>query len=147
MENVQINFSKKNIKVNKQQHDIITEQPTKDICIISCAGSGKTLTITARVAYMINYYDCDPESFIITTFTRNAAEDMKNRIEQFIGVSRMLCGTFHSISLMTLNKYTPFVLDENIHIDETQYLFYEFLKFSEKFNIKEISLPLKLYMF
>ena len=69
MENVQINFSKKNIKVNKQQHDIITEQPTKDICIISCAGSGKTLTITARVAYMINYYDCDPESFIITTFT------------------------------------------------------------------------------
>ena len=136
-ENIQIKFSKKNVKVDKQQHDIITQPQTKDICIISCAGSGKTQTITSRVCYMIEYYGCDPESFMITTFTRNASEDMKNRIEQFIGVSRVLCGTFHSISLMTLNKYTPFVLDENIHIDETQYLFYDFLKSEESMEFKE----------
>lgn len=136
-ENIPIKFNRKTVNVDKQQHNVVTLPQTNDICIISCAGSGKTQTITSRVSYMIDYLGCDPTSIMITTFTRNASDDMKDRIEQFIGYTGILCGTFHSISLIVLNKYTPYVLDENIHIDETQYLFYEFLKSDESIEFRE----------
>ena len=51
------------------------------ICIIACAGSGKTTTIINKVYYMINHLNCNPEQFVLTTFTNNAANEMIKEIK------------------------------------------------------------------
>ena len=132
-----IKFPNNNIEVNNQQYRIITYDKNKSISIISCAGSGKTLTITAKIAYMIYQYNCNPDEFFIATFTRNAAKDMKERINSFIGQTDIYCGTFHSLGMKILNYYDFQYIDNNNHVDETQYLFYDFLKSDKSFTFKK----------
>jgi len=137
METKSINLNNININVNEQQYDAITSPIDKDICIIAPAGSGKTLTITAKIAYMINKLGCDPESFFITTFTRNAAEEMNVRLKNYIGDVGILCGTFHSLSYRILKRY-KIIPDTDYHnIDEIQYMFNTFLESDEAIPFKE----------
>ncbi|WP_099301860.1 ATP-dependent helicase [Bacillus sp. Marseille-P3800] len=68
------------------------------------AGSGKTSSITRRIAHMISN-DIDPNSILLTTFTKQAAQEMKKRISKFIGKHQLDCltiGTLHSISFKIL---------------------------------------------
>ena len=133
--NENINFPYYSISLNKKQYEIVTNKKldSKKL-ILSCAGSGKTLTITARICYMIYKLGCNPNEFILATFNRNAAEEMNQRICKFIGFNEVNCGTFHSLGLRLLRKYDYMFLDEEYHIDETQLIFLKFLT-SERSNI------------
>jgi len=67
--------------------------------IIAGAGSGKTKTITHRIAYMLQQ-NIFPERIMALTFTNKAANEMKNRIAQMVSyktAQRLWMGTFHSI--------------------------------------------------
>jgi hypothetical protein len=44
--------------------------------IYATPGSGKTTTITARIAYLVEYYDIDPSKILLVTFSRAAAQEM-----------------------------------------------------------------------
>ena len=88
-------FSK--VSLNNQQFKIVTEENSKDKLLLSCAGSGKTLTIISKICYMINNLNCDPDEFLICAFNRNAGEELKKRICNLIGITDLICGTFHSI--------------------------------------------------
>ena len=133
--NENINFPYYSISLNKKQYEIVTnESLNSKKLILSCAGSGKTLTITARICYMIYKLGCNPSEFILATFNRNAAEEMNQRICKFIGFNEVNCGTFHSLGLRLLRKYDYMFLDEEYHIDETQLIFLKFLT-SERSNI------------
>jgi hypothetical protein len=133
--NENINFPYYSISLNKKQYEIVTnESLDSKKLILSCAGSGKTLTITARICYMIYKLGCNPSEFILATFNRNAAEEMNQRICKFIGFNEVNCGTFHSLGLRLLRKYDYMFLDEEYHIDETQLIFLKFLT-SERSNI------------
>jgi hypothetical protein len=133
--NENINFPYYSISLNKKQFEIVTnEDLNSQKLILSCAGSGKTLTITARICYMIYKLGCNPNEFILATFNRNAAEEMNQRICKFIGFNEVNCGTFHSLGLRLLRKYDYMFLDEEYHIDETQLIFLKFLN-SERSNI------------
>ena len=72
-------------KLNKEQLEIVLNNDFLDkkysMCIKACAGSGKTTTIISKIIYMIKDLECDPEDFFITTFTRNAASELKDRLE------------------------------------------------------------------
>ena len=86
--NENINFPYYSISLNNKQYEIVTnEKLDSKKLILSCAGSGKTLTITARICYMIYKLGCNPSEFILATFNRNAAEEMNQRICKFIGSS------------------------------------------------------------
>jgi superfamily I DNA/RNA helicase len=77
------------------------------MCIIACAGSGKTTTIISKIIYMIKDLGCKPEHFFITTFTRNAASELKNRLSEYLTenqIGLMTIGTFHSIAYQYVNK-------------------------------------------
>ena len=133
--NENINFPYYSISLNKKQYEIVTnEKLDSQKLILSCAGSGKTLTITARICYMIYKLGCNPNEFILATFNRNAAEEMNQRICKFIGFNEVNCGTFHSLGLRLLRKYDYMFLDEEYHIDETQLIFLKFLT-SDRSNI------------
>ena len=68
------------------------------VMIIAGAGSGKTRTLTYRIAHLLEI-GADPFRILALTFTNKAAKEMKDRITQLVGpAARSLwMGTFHSI--------------------------------------------------
>ena len=84
----------------------------------SVAGSGKTATITARTAYMIEK-GINPESILMFTFTRKAALEMKSRLVQKIGeqAKKVMICTYHSFSSMLLRRFSYLIgYDRNFTI-------------------------------
>lgn len=77
--------------------------------ILAGAGSGKTLTITTRLAYLIGEVGIDPLNTLTLTFTNKAATQMKLRALNLIRSSQpsanpLLC-TFHKFGLLFLKLY------------------------------------------
>jgi DNA helicase-2/ATP-dependent DNA helicase PcrA len=69
------------------------------LLILAGAGSGKTRTLTYKIAYLISHYKIDPSNILAMTFTNKAAREMKERINKLVGgdAKSMWIGTFHSI--------------------------------------------------
>lgn len=65
--------------------------------VLAGPGSGKTRVITERVRYLIDEYNVSPDNILVVTFTRAAAEEMRQRYNKTGGRSGVLFGTFHSI--------------------------------------------------
>jgi ATP-dependent DNA helicase pcrA len=77
--------------------------------ILAGAGSGKTKTITTRLAYLISEVGIDPNNTLTLTFTNKAANEMRNRAIKMLGASGksitpLLC-TFHKFGLLFLKFY------------------------------------------
>ncbi len=74
--------------------------------VIAGAGSGKTRTLVYRVAYLIDR-GVDPQTILLLTFTRKAAQEMLNRAGLLIGArcDRVTGGTFHSVANTLLRRY------------------------------------------
>lgn len=76
------------------------------LLILAGAGSGKTSTMTRRIAYMVMEKGIHPYNILAVTFTNKAAREMRERVEQIIGEgTRMWILTFHSTCLRILRKY------------------------------------------
>lgn len=72
--------------------------------IIAGAGSGKTRVLTYRISYLIEEIGIDPSSILAITFTNKAANEMKKRVEEILGVNALgtlLC-TIHSLCVRVL---------------------------------------------
>jgi len=74
--------------------------------IIAGAGTGKTRTLVYRVARLVEM-GYKPESILLLTFTRKAANEMMNRASVLLDnrCAKILGGTFHSFANLTLRKY------------------------------------------
>lgn len=76
--------------------------------VLAPPGSGKTKTLTARVAYLIQHEQLKPWNIITCTFTKKAANEMKERICSFVGdevKKQIKLGTFHAITVQYLRRY------------------------------------------
>ncbi|KAK1083823.1 ATP-dependent DNA helicase srs2 [Friedmanniomyces endolithicus] len=76
--------------------------------VLAPPGSGKTKTLTARVAYLLAERRLKPWNIIVCTFTVKAANEMKERITKFVGhecAKQLKLGTFHSVALRYLKQY------------------------------------------
>ncbi len=84
-------------QLNESQREAAacTEGP---VMIIAGAGSGKTRTLTYRIAHLINL-GTDPFNILALTFTNKAAAEMKERIMKLVGpeARNIWMGTFHSV--------------------------------------------------
>ena len=93
--------------LNEQQRSAVT-CPSDVLQVLAPPGSGKTKTLTARVAYHIAHEKLKPWNIIVCTFTIKAAREMKERIRNFVGEkleSQLVLGTFHSIARRYLSTY------------------------------------------
>lgn len=81
------------------------------LLVIAGAGSGKTRTITFRLAYLV-HQGVAPENILLMTFTRKAAQEMLGRAAQLIGreLNKITGGTFHSFACSVLRRFAS-VLD------------------------------------
>lgn len=112
------------ISLTKEQYNAVVDESEEILCL-ACAGSGKSRTLSFRIARLI-HEGAKPESIVAFTFTEKAAESIKRRVAEAIEkiglptalVGAMYIGTIHSYCqqlLGTMNaKYRQFeVLDEN----------------------------------
>ena len=91
--------------LNPSQHAAVTHGDGP-ILVIAGAGSGKTRTLVHRVAYLIEH-EVAPESILLLTFTRRAAQEMLWRAGQLTGPScrRVMGGTFHATANILLRQF------------------------------------------
>lgn len=114
------------LSLHQQQ---VVDHRGSDLQVIACAGSGKTESISRRVAALI-YEGAAPESIIAFTFTERAATELKDRIAQRVAESMgrefldrlgpMFVGTIHGYCFRLLQDYVPRygnydVVDPNRH--------------------------------
>ena len=91
--------------LNKQQREA-AETINGNIVIIAGAGSGKTRTITYRIAHTVKECGIDPNSILALTFTNKAANEMKERIKKLVGEDTPVSATtFHSFAYKFLKKF------------------------------------------
>ncbi|KAJ5103820.1 hypothetical protein N7532_004349 [Penicillium argentinense] len=93
--------------LNHAQREAVTS-PAPILQVLAPPGSGKTKTLTARVAYLLSHHGYLPQDVICCTFTIKASREMRERLAKLIGErseSRLILGTFHSICRRYLCKY------------------------------------------
>jgi len=73
------------------------------VCILAGAGSGKTTTITRRIANQVAIGEFEPHEIRAVTFTDEAATEMRERLER-LGVGGVTARTFHSAALRQLHR-------------------------------------------
>ncbi|MEH1738830.1 UvrD-helicase domain-containing protein [Fusobacterium varium] len=93
-------------KLNDRQRKA-AEKIEGALLILAGAGSGKTRTITYRIAHMIQELGISPYKILAVTFTNKAAKEMKERVEDLIGEDgrRTMISTFHSFGVRLLRTY------------------------------------------
>jgi DNA helicase II / ATP-dependent DNA helicase PcrA len=92
-------------ELNAQQLAAVTASPGP-LLVIAGAGSGKTRTLTYRVAYLLEN-GIDPRNILLLTFTNKAARQMLDRVANLLPVdaSGLWGGTFHSIGNRMLRRH------------------------------------------
>ena len=67
--------------------------------VLAGPGSGKTTVITHRVKYLVEHHGADPGGILVITFTKAAAQEMKQRFQSLMGGRRLPVsfGTFHAV--------------------------------------------------
>ncbi|PYL39224.1 MAG: DNA helicase UvrD [Verrucomicrobia bacterium] len=92
-------------ELNEQQLAAVTASPGP-LLVIAGAGSGKTRTLTYRVAYLLEN-GIDPRNILLLTFTNKAAREMLGRVANVLPIdaSGLWGGTFHSVGNRILRRH------------------------------------------
>lgn len=95
--------------LNNKQQEAVTQPINQPVFLLAGAGSGKTKTLTTRLAYVLQNSDILPHNVMVVTFTRKAAHEMFQRTLKTTGLNqtqmgKMFLGTFHSLCRRMLKE-------------------------------------------
>jgi uncharacterized protein (TIGR00375 family) len=85
---------------------VAASAPGGPLLIVAGPGTGKTRTLTHRIAYLCAELNVFPEQCLAITFTRRAAEELRHRLDGLLGpvAEDVTVGTFHSLGLAILRE-------------------------------------------
>jgi DNA helicase-2/ATP-dependent DNA helicase PcrA len=89
----------------EQQAAVLT--PASRLVIVAGPGTGKTRTVTTRIARLVGELEVAPETILAITFTNKAAEEMATRLERLLDADqaeRVVIRTFHAFGVMLLRE-------------------------------------------
>ena len=93
--------------LNQKQIDAINEE--NNLLLVACPGSGKTRTLTYKIAKELSKIKTHQQYVIAITYTNAAADEIKDRIELLgVDTSQLWIGTIHSFCLK--RKLRPYSL-------------------------------------
>jgi DNA helicase-2/ATP-dependent DNA helicase PcrA len=95
--------------LNPEQERAVKSQ-SRAVVIQAGPGTGKTRTLTARIAWLLKENRAAPENILALTFTNKAAGELAERISSFIpkGGNLVAAATFHGFCLNMLKRYAGF---------------------------------------
>ncbi len=93
------------VALNAEQYEAVSSPPGKAL-VIAGAGSGKTRTLTYRVAWLLDH-GIESRQILLLTFTNKAAKEMTQRVRDLVphDTSDLWAGTFHSIGSRILRRH------------------------------------------
>ncbi|MBQ1069818.1 UvrD-helicase domain-containing protein, partial [Micromonospora sp. D75] len=85
---------------------VAASAPGGPLLIVAGPGTGKTRTLTHRIAYLCAELNVFPDQCLAITFTRRAAEELRHRLDGLLGpvAEDVTVGTFHSLGLTVLRE-------------------------------------------
>src|SRR5438105_786634 len=131
--------------LNDDQFKAVTAPPGP-LLVLAGAGSGKTRTLTYRVAYLLSQ-GVRPGEILLLTFTNKAAKEMLHRVHDLTGIepARFWGGTFHSLGNRALRIYGEAIkLPKNFTIldaDESETLLKQSVEAIDKTFFKDKTNP------
>lgn len=122
------------------QQAVAVSTNSKRALVIAGAGSGKTRVLVERVAYLVEKCKVSPSEIMCFTFTRKAAAEMRERLQERIGnaVFGLQLGTMHALALKTINRF-----GEVIGMKSREITVYS--EWEEKFLLKEVAKEMMLH--
>ena len=93
--------------LNENQQKVVEYNGNKPLLVEAGPGSGKTRVIIERVKFLINELKVNPSSLLVITFTKKAANELKDRLSEDIPkniINKMQISTIHSFCLDFLKK-------------------------------------------
>jgi len=101
-------------ELNTEQQRAVTNV-NGPVLILAGAGSGKTKTLTHRIAYILHKGLAQPSNILAVTFTNKAAKEMRERVAKLLGQNSELrsfmpyMGTFHGICVRILRQDADYI--------------------------------------
>ena len=132
--------------LNKEQR-AAAEHIDGPVLILAGAGSGKTRTVTYRIAHMVREKGVSPLNILALTFTNKAAKEMKERAEALVGndIHNLQISTFHSFSVRLLRIYGEKLgYGKNFNIYDTDDQKSLISKIMKELNVQDDSTPGKI---
>ena len=81
---------------------------TGPLAIVAGPGTGKTRTLTVRIAHLVRALGADPASILVLTFTHKAADELRERLGELLpryAVDELFAGTFHQLGARLLDEF------------------------------------------
>lgn len=100
--------------LDEQQRTAVINDEDR-ILVLAGAGSGKTLTISAKVKYLYDIKKVNPKEILLISFTKKSAQEMTERIQKKLNIP-VEATTFHKLGLDIIKKandFRPEIADEN----------------------------------
>lgn len=102
-------------KVELDEYQMAAVEAMGNVLVVAGPGAGKTQVLVQRICNLIQKHSVPPEKILALTFTRKAAQEMKNRIKA-VTHSEVNATTFHSFCLNEMRKY-PALFDIRQNVD------------------------------
>lgn len=119
---------------NEAQEEVIHNVYGQTI-VIACPGSGKTTTLLRRINYMIKDEHINPSEIVMITFTKAAADEMRERFAKNYGKNKgVLFCTIHAFCFMLLKKFGKY--ENDAVLTNASDIIFEQIKFNSKITDK-----------
>ena len=97
------------VELDEKQEEIVYYNNGNPLSVEAGPGAGKTRVIIEKIKYLINDVKIDPESLLVITFTRKAAEELENRLIK----SNIPKSVIDLMQISTIHGFCSKVLDDN----------------------------------